>query len=153
MSVKPMVVLDVNEYERLINEKKEEEPADQQEDVVESNEAIPDKLLLLIESLPVRIRSKAMLILKYLASSGRFLYNVDTGWIYIDKWLPSSNLADILMELLCPKIGQEQSENFTGITELLNILIDSAMPANIIINKYYREIVRKERNSTTDTTD
>jgi hypothetical protein len=153
-----MAVVDLQQYRDLMqrttgNQETVEEPSINIDD-----QALPESLALILQSVPENRRSAALLIFKYLSHSGRFLYHADThGNISIDTYLlVGTNFTDIIYALVTPGINKnvDNETHVNGLIPFMELLASTPCPSNAIKNINYRKqfLKIKDDASTASTT-
>ena len=136
-------------------DKQQQMPAnEQEEDDNESFEVetcdIPVPLQMVILYCPARTRKSALLLLQYIAVlNGNITYDPSSGEIAINTYVVRhSNLSEIFRILFTNRPGnvdEHMVREAIGLKEFLFVLSSTAMPSNLIVDKYWSNYFTKCR--------
>lgn len=144
-------VLPLTEFRRLkANEEEIPQPPVEEECEEQGNDEIPQALEMVVLYCPKRSRRNAILLLHYIASmNGLITYDPNTGAIAVKgQVIKHSNLSEIFRILFTnrPGVTEYIPRDTIGMNEFLSALSASAMPSNLIIDKYWINYFSKCRN-------
>lgn len=154
-SIRTMAVIPLEEYKQLINSEDDPDEPMFHGGGGGGDDDIPASLNLILECAPSRAQRQALLLLKYMAQlNGRLQLDEDSGELVIDdKHKRGSNLCDIIRILLTNRPGSGKARRANGIKSFLQVLSESALPANIIKDDYWRKYFTQLRNTNDDNDD